>query len=373
MTTAPGHHVHNDFRQLSFTVIQLAHDSEHLTQSDGFSKILLIKVLSQSQSLQCCNASHNQNFLQVGSFASLPHLSSSVSIPKSFKLAFLFKSCFVCFPPLVFLCLHLHLHPKTAMADATFDLTDCTQQVLGGCSHATHTALTGESLIKFKDLAVKKILSKELLSNVQVASFDPEDMNDKDNFFNFVSSWCTSSLMLRQHTQSCHMLNVFVMVAMGCCQATDAATGQPAVQNGQPAMEDCVNILNKNLFDAWHDIEMTQLVKSIMLIAEHAENIDCQNLQWSWEFVLNNVDDDLCHCVMPKVEACAPHIGQTGPMAFHLIANEIVASANNSLHNVISGVMVLKLCHFKGKDVTECVFVLCNVLKFLNCGHAVFD
>ena len=375
MTTAPGHCVCDDFRQFSSTVIQRSHDSEHLTQSDGSSQILLVKVLSQSRSLHICNASHNhQSSPQVGFSTSLSHrTSSSVSIPNSLKLVFIFKSRFVGFLPLVHSCPSHHLHPISAMADATFNLQQRTQEVSGGHSRQTRTALAGEALVKVKDSAVKKILSKGLSSNVQVASFDPKDMHDKDNFFNFVSSWRTSSLLLRQHLQSHCMLNVFVMVGLARRQATDAQGNPQVDQNGNPVMEDCVHVSGENLFDVWHNVEMSQLIESVTLIAEHAKDIDRQNLQWSWEFLLNNVDDDLRHCVMSEVEAHPAHVGQTGPMAFCLVANKIVASTNNLSHNVISGVMVLELRHFKGEDVTECVFVLRNVLKFLNCGHALFN
>ena len=44
-------------------------------------------------------------------------------------------------------------------------------------------------------------------------------------------------------------------------------------------------------------------------------------------------------------------------------------STSTLAHHVMSGLMVLELRHFEGEDVNEYVFVLRNVLKFLNYGH----
>lgn len=34
---------------------------------------------------------------------------------------------------------------------------------------------------------------------------------------------------------------------------------------------------------------------------EHGENIDHQSLQWFWKLVLNDLDQELCHCIMPAI------------------------------------------------------------------------
>ena len=42
-------------------------------------------------------------------------------------------------------------------------------------------------------------------------------------------------------------------------------------------------------------------------------------------------------------------------------------------HNIVSGLLVLELRHFKGEDVQEAIFVLRNILKFLNFAHPTLD
>ena len=45
----------------------------------------------------------------------------------------------------------------------------------------------------------------------------------------------------------------------------------------------------------------------------------------------------------------------------------------NLAHNVNSGLLVMSLRNFEGKDVMKCMFILCNVLHSLNFGIAGFD
>ena len=254
----------------------------------------------------------------------------------------------------------------------TFNLNAVAAQTSGGYSRASRAALTGEALVKVKDSAVKKVLKPPLTANVQVSSFDPSQMTDKSNFFNFVGSWRSNSQILRQHVESYYMQNVFVLSEVRTRQATAADGTLRVDNNNDPIMEDYVH-QGESLFDVWHNVSTATVVESVRIYAEHAEDVDRQNLQWSWEFILNNIDPDLRHYLLSYVESFASHVGPTGPIAFFAVAQRIVTSTNNLAHNVISGVMVLGLQHFQGEDVTECIFVLRNVLKFLNHGHANFD
>jgi hypothetical protein len=60
-------------------------------------------------------------------------------------------------------------------------------------------------------------------------------------------------------------------------------------------------------------------------------------------------------------------------MAFYFVGRKMLASSQNLTHNVVSSVMVLRLTHFSGENVTECIFVLRNILKFLNYGKTGID
>ena len=254
-----------------------------------------------------------------------------------------------------------------------FNLANRSVNTTGGYTRATRAGLSAEAQVKVKESAVQKILKPPLTANVQVSTFDPAHMSDRSNFFNFVGNWRADSQTIRQHCTAYYLHNVFDVASVSQRQAVDA-TGNPRVDatTGDPIMEDYVRV-GESLFDIWHNIDQSVLEQSITIYALHAEDVDRQNLQWSWELIIRNIDPDLKHFVMSHVEGLASHVGQTGPMAFYVVAKRIVTSTNNLAHNVISGVMVLKLQHFPGEDVTECIFVLRNVLKFLNHGHATFD
>ena len=253
-----------------------------------------------------------------------------------------------------------------------FNLANVAPQTVGGYTRNTRAGLTGEALIKVKDSAVRKILDRPLSSNVDVSTFDPSRMKDKDNFFSVIGGWRADALSIRQHATAYYMHNVFIIASIGSTPRLDAQGNQVMDANGDPIMVDAV-VEGDSLFDVWHNVSRETVSNSVRLYAEHAEDVDRQNLQWSWEFILSNIDIGLRQYVISEVENLPMHVGQTGPMAFYIVANKIVSSTNNLAHNVIAGVLGLELHHFEGEDVAECVCVLRNVLKFLNYGHAAFD
>jgi hypothetical protein len=223
-----------------------------------------------------------------------------------------------------------------------------------------------------KDAAIKRILEPCLTALAQVLLFGPTNMLNSSNFFQFVGDWHMNLSILRQHMKSYYTHNVFELVTIITTIKRDS-NGQPKVDsNGNfVAVKSVVN--QGSLLDVWHNVTLKTVAKSCRIYAKHSKDVNRQNLRWSWEFILANVDADLSHHIISKVEPMEDNVGQTGPMAFYLAAKKIILSTSNLAHNVISGLMVLELHHFQGKDVNECVFVLCNILKFLNHGHPKFD
>ena len=128
-----------------------------------------------------------------------------------------------------------------------------------------------------------------------------------------------------------------------------------------------------SLFDVWHNIEIDAVVESVRIYIQYAEDIDRQNLQWTWDLLLQNIDEDLRHYLISETDSIPNGCGQTGPVGYYLIARKIMSASSNLSHNVVTGLMLLELRHFPGEDVQECVFVLRNVLKFLNYGHPRFN
>ena len=258
------------------------------------------------------------------------------------------------------------------MTDTTFDLTQVAAHITGGYTRNTRANLSGEGLVKVKDAAVRKVLNPVISSSNQVSSFDPEQIKQSSNFFKFIGSWRADSQVLRNHITSYYMHNVFILTDVRRRQATNQAGVLQVDNNNNPIMEDYVHF-GDSLFDVWFNTDQTVLAQSILRYVNHAEDVDRQNLAWSYEFIMNNVDADLRHYLLSELEVYDNLVGTSGPMAFYLLANKIITSTGDLAHNVISGVMALSLSHFEGEDVPECVFVLRNVLKFLNHGHPRFD
>ena len=324
--------------------------------------------ISFIKSCSCFIVIFDQVLLSLSTLKSLSCLSSlSISLwsikSRSRKASFKsFKSLQVLFFLLI----------MPTVSGTTFTLGSVAPRTDGGYSRTTRSTLTGEALIKVKESAVKKILRTPLSDNVQVTTFDPVDMKDKGNFFNFVGNWRSDSKTLIQHMRAYYMHNVFQLMKHKVSLRL-LPDGTPDLDNNGNRQYDHAVHDEGSLFDLWHNVEVKAVAHSVKCYAEHAEDVDRQNLQWSWEFFMANVDDDMRHFIMSEVEAYPDHIGQTGPMAFYILSNKIVNSTNSLAHNIVNGVMKLRLHHFDGENVGDCVFVLRNVLKFLNHGHPTFD
>ena len=50
-----------------------------------------------------------------------------------------------------------------------------------------------------------------------------------------------------------------------------------------------------------------------------------------------------------------------------------MSTTQNLAHNVKSGLLVVSLHNFEGADVMKCMFILRNILCFLNCDIAGFN
>ena len=126
------------------------------------------------------------------------------------------------------------------------------------------------------------------------------------------------------------------------------------------------------LWDVWHNLSKEDVLSSCRTFFQHGEDIDRQNLSWSHDMILKNVDSNLAHIIIAECESQPPH-ARSGPHAFCVAAGKVMAASSNLSHNVNSGLRELQLRHFQGEDVNECVFVLRNVLKILNYGVVNLD
>ena len=116
----------------------------------------------------------------------------------------------------------------------------------------------------------------------------------------------------------------------------------------------------------------TEVLKICHIHHQHGEKIDCQNLAWTCELLIKNIDAMLQQHVLSACENLLEH-ALHGLFAFNIMAERVMSMTQNLAHNVHSGPLVMSLCNFQGENVVECVFSLRNVICFLNCGVPGFD
>ena len=96
------------------------------------------------------------------------------------------------------------------------------------------------------------------------------------------------------------------------------------------------------------------------------DDVHCQNLVWTFSYIMDGLDADLKAFILSKISKLAPDIGCTGPVAFMIVAQHILQTTENFTQKVINGFIALCLTHFEDENVIECIFMLQNVLKFLH-------
>ena len=242
----------------------------------------------------------------------------------------------------------------------TFDLSQAAPKAATtGYTRQLRAGLSDEGYVKFRDAVVKKIIKTPLTSNLQVSSYKPSEMDSKSNFFNVIANWSQASLKFEAWMRTHCVHTVFDVV-----EATIDAT---------TASNSTIRSIG-NLFKNWHTLTLDQVYASCEAMYNYSSDVvEGQNLNLSWEFLMANIDQDLQAGVIQELSRYVqvnPDIAQSGPMAFHVIANRIIRATDALAHNVVTGVMGMGLIHFKGEDVVECVSVLRNVLLFLGHGAA---
>ena len=141
--------------------------------------------------------------------------------------------------------------------------------------------------------------------------------------------------------------------------------------NPIPEMEDYIQEV-RNLFDIWHSLNRMEVLESCHICYQHAEDVNHQNLTWSYELLLKNVDSTLQQQILPACENLSEY-ALSGLFAFVVMAECIMSAMQNLAHHVSSGLLVMSFCNFEGEDVIQCMFILHSVLCFLNYGIPGFD
>ena len=128
-----------------------------------------------------------------------------------------------------------------------------------------------------------------------------------------------------------YLHNVFMVVQLGRHQQRngggvlqfqmDPVTGNPVTDtsgNRIPIMEDCVQEIG-NLFDIWHNLDNMEVLKSCCFYCQHAEDVDRQNLVWSHELLMKNINASLQQHILSACENLLEY-ALSGPFAFVVMA-----------------------------------------------------
>ena len=271
---------------------------------------------------------------------------------------------------------------------------------------ATRTALTGDTLIKVRDLAIKSNLPDKLTKQLQVTTFDPSELKNSNNFFNFVGQWQTYVQLMETHFTAFYIkspfylvkytvtppsaadmeiynaeLQVFLMDALAAPPADRTladgaivvfrdAAGDPVLRPVNPVSVRAVEPMGIYLLTQWQNVTIEQVLVSVELMYKHVtSNVHRQNLVWSFSYMMDCLDADLRQYVLAKLSSYPSPYNHTGPMVFIVVAKRMMATTENLAQKVISAFISLRLTHFPAESVVECIFTVRNLLKFLRYGE----
>ena len=187
-----------------------------------------------------------------------------------------------------------------------FDTTTVNGTITTAYDKAARDALAGDTLVKVRAMATKSNLPDKLTKSLQVSSFDPSEMKNSSNFFNFVGQWQTYVGLMENHLQAFHMTSPFNLIRVQVTTPTmaekedyqaelaaflvgskatgainhvhDPGTGllsqfndgtndidRPVEPTGTSAIVDA----GLNLLTAWQAVTYDQVIASVRLMHDH--------------------------------------------------------------------------------------------------------
>lgn len=288
--------------------------------------------------------------------------------------------------------------PTITIGEVEFDLTSTPTPVSTGYSKLQRDALKDDMLIKVRNLAVKSNLPAKLTKGLQVTTYDPSDMQNKNNFFNFVSSWEGNVLSIETHLSTFYLASAFTLYRkvetspseselefyqselmdflsaskLNNGSSTSYTDSSNVVHNRPPKPVGTLNIVDGgNIIREWHTMKLEDIEESVRLqLSFVADTVFRQNLVWTFDYFLSCLDADFKSYVLSKISAMTPEVGRTGPIVYYLVAKRLLYTSENLAQKVINGFISLRLTHFDGENVSEAIFTIRNVLKFLRFKEA---
>lgn len=295
---------------------------------------------------------------------------------------------------------------STTIGDVTFDLTANPTTLVSGYTKAQRDTLTDDMLIKVRNLATKTNLPAKLTKGLQVTTYNPDDLKNKNNFFNFVSSWEGNVLSIESHLKTFYMTSPFVLYKKIITEPSEEekefynvdlqeflsqsrANGgdnnsyilvTPGDPTAVPPIQEETTVVERprapppliaiqaggDIIREWHTMELQDVIESIQLQLNYVDDATHrQNIVWSFEYFINSLDSDFKAYVLSKISSMDTDIGRSGPIVYYLVAKRLLFTSENLAQKVINGFIALRLTHFEGENVSDAIFTIRNVLKFL--------
>ena len=137
-------------------------------------------------------------------------------------------------------------------------------------------------------------------------------MDNKENFFHAILGFTHASPQMEAWMRTHFVKNVFVIQEITVTDATKNPPTRGVVEVG-------------DLFKIWNTLILKQVYQSCKIYLNYSTlAVKAQNLNLSWEFIIANIDNDLCAAILAEVSEhmdINPDLAQSGPMAFFVIAN----------------------------------------------------
>ena len=176
------------------------------------------------------------------------------------------------------------------LTDVQFDLMQNAPKAAStGYTRAIREGLKEEAYVRFREVFVKKVIKTLLSSNHQVSSYKASEMDNKENFFHAISGFTHGSLQMEAWMHTHFVKNIFVIQEI---TVTNATANPPT----------CSVVEIGDLFKIWNTLTLKQVYQSCEIYLNYSTSaVKAQNLNLSWEFIMANIDNDLCAAILAKV------------------------------------------------------------------------
>jgi hypothetical protein len=109
-------------------------------------------------------------------------------------------------------------------------------------------------------------------------------------------------------------------------------------------------VMNTNIIESFHSISIERLLKTIDFLVHCGSNYHLENLQWSYDYIMNSCTVELQDILRSKIKKYEQHL-HTGPLLFWLLMNQLTCSNAAAVRVVTNHVTTLTMEKFEGESI----------------------